>query len=208
MDHDLAYAAIIYLASFRLAIIAVGGLSIVLGYQLFAKGLFPEQTANSTTFQAELGKTKFSLKNAAPGTFFALFGVIIISMMLLNAPAEVNYSKNNGGETIQGESKAEPTAVSKESFKMRGAKDNRQLALDLNALAWVEYDAKNYKKAVAFSRLSLHLDAGNAKLMDTLATMLSKVERHKEALEYKIKAASLDVEKYGKGIQAFRDAAK
>jgi len=208
MDHDLAYAAIIYLASFRLAIIAVGGLSIVLGYQLFAKGLFPEQTANSTTFQAELGKTKFSLKNAAPGTFFALFGVTLISMMLVNAPAEVDYSKNSDSKSTQGETKAVSTPVYNESLKMRGAQDNTQLAQDLHALAWDEYDAKHYKKAVTFSRLSLSLDSENPQLMDTLATMLSKVERHKEALEYKIKAATLDVEKYGKDIQAFRDAAK
>ncbi|MDQ6979136.1 MAG: hypothetical protein Q9M09_03030, partial [Mariprofundaceae bacterium] len=80
--------------------------------------------------------------------------------------------------------------------------------LDLHALAWNEYDAKNYKKAVAFSRLALHLDAGNGSLMDTLAKMLFKVKKYKDALKYKEQAMISDVEKYGKDIQAFRDAVK
>ena len=40
MDSGLTYAAIIYLALFRLSIIAVGAMSIFLGFKLFVQGIF------------------------------------------------------------------------------------------------------------------------------------------------------------------------
>lgn len=70
----------IYALIFRLAIIATGALSIYLGYMLFVKGVFGG--TQDADLSAEISGTKFSLKNAAPGTFFALFGVVIITVML------------------------------------------------------------------------------------------------------------------------------
>lgn len=73
---------IIYLTLFRLAIITAGVVSIVLGYRLFCRGIWPEAgSGKGATVDAKVGVTHFTLKNAAPGTCFALFGVIIITVM-------------------------------------------------------------------------------------------------------------------------------
>ena len=84
---------IVYLMSYRLSIIATGALSIYLGYRLFLSGLFP-YAIEGTEFSAEILGNTFTLRHAAPGIFFALFGVIIISVMILRSPPEVNFSNN------------------------------------------------------------------------------------------------------------------
>ena len=83
---------ILYLLFFRLAIITAGVVSIILGYKLFVKGVYGESTNENTSFDATVGNMKMSLKNAAPGTFFALFGVIIITVMLLQDPPGMNVT--------------------------------------------------------------------------------------------------------------------
>lgn len=80
-------AFVLYLTFFRLAIIAAGITSIVLGYRLFARGVFPKTYVNpplqGENVTAEFAGAKFTLRNAAPGTCFALFGMIIIVVMFL-----------------------------------------------------------------------------------------------------------------------------
>ena len=64
----------LYAIVFRLAIIAAGTVSIILGYRLFTIGSQTEnETSRETTFDAKMAGLEFALKNAAPGTFFALF---------------------------------------------------------------------------------------------------------------------------------------
>lgn len=90
--NNIAPYFLIYAALFRLAIITAGVISIVLGYRLFCKGIWPNNTGTQdTALDADIAGAKFTLKNAAPGTFFALFGVIIISLMMIKGAPEFTY---------------------------------------------------------------------------------------------------------------------
>jgi tetratricopeptide (TPR) repeat protein len=71
---------ILYAALFRLAIIASGFGCVVMGYRLFVMGVMPK---NGSQIDAQAGDIRLSLKNAAPGTCFAAFGVILIITMLV-----------------------------------------------------------------------------------------------------------------------------
>ena len=103
MSSEIVVPVIIYLALFRLAIIAAGIVSIVLGYRLFCRGVWPGN-GSGTAVDAEIAGQRFSLKNAAPGTCFALFGVLTISVMFVSGPPELSQQfaasqdgKTNGG---------------------------------------------------------------------------------------------------------------
>ena len=76
----------IYASTFRLAIIAAGIVSIVLGYKLFVLGVMGGE---KTRINAQAGQIKLTLANAAPGTVFAAFGVFIITVMLFQGNPEL-----------------------------------------------------------------------------------------------------------------------
>ncbi len=83
-------AFIIYLILFRLSIIFAGIISIILGYRLFCRDIGTEKSAGQgAELNAEIGASKIALKNAAPGIFFALFGVVIIGIMFATGGPEV-----------------------------------------------------------------------------------------------------------------------
>jgi len=91
---DITWGFLGYLTAYRLSIIGVGALSIALGYRLFCKGLYPHAEVESTEFHAKLGETELSLVSAGPGLFFALFGVIVISVMIVQGNPELTLKKN------------------------------------------------------------------------------------------------------------------
>lgn len=72
-------AFIIYAALFRLSVIAAGTACVYMGYRLFVLGVMPR---DGSQIDAQAGEIRLSLKNAAPGTIFALFGAVIIGLML------------------------------------------------------------------------------------------------------------------------------
>ena len=78
---ETATGFLIYAALYRLAMIAAGVVSIVLGYRLFVRGVMPE---GGTDVNGQAAGIKLSVKNAAPGTCFALFGVVIIAVMAVD----------------------------------------------------------------------------------------------------------------------------
>lgn len=82
MLEKIAPNFIIYLAVFRLAMIAAGSLAIYLGYRLFVKGVWPAGAPGSDV-ELKSHNLHFKLRNAAPGSLFALFGVIVIVAMLV-----------------------------------------------------------------------------------------------------------------------------
>lgn len=107
VENTAMYAVITYLLVFRLAIIVIGGISIGLGYLLFVKGIFPSgDGGEGGALHAKLAGHEFSLSNAAPGTFFAVFGALVIAVMILSAPPEYIVSPGSGSQpsmTIRGE---------------------------------------------------------------------------------------------------------
>lgn len=67
---DSTFAILIY----KLICIASGVFFCFLGYRLFVLGIF----GNAGDLDSQFHNTKLVLKKAAPGTFFALFGAVII----------------------------------------------------------------------------------------------------------------------------------
>ena len=84
---------IIYALIFRVCVMVTGIVSIILGYRLYVEGLFSEHNLKSASLKASIGGWKLGLKNAGPGTFFALFGLIIILSMIQNGNPELVLEK-------------------------------------------------------------------------------------------------------------------
>jgi len=92
---DITYTYIIYLIVFRLSIIIAGIISIILGYRLFYKAVWPEKNnSKGSSLDVKSHNMHFTLKNAAPGTIFALFGAIIICIMIASSTPELVITTN------------------------------------------------------------------------------------------------------------------
>lgn len=70
---------LVYAIAYRMAVIGAGTLFMFFGYRLFMQGIISGEGAE---MGGEHGETKFWIKNAAPGTFFALFGTMLIGLMV------------------------------------------------------------------------------------------------------------------------------
>jgi hypothetical protein len=78
-----------YVLIWRLCVLICGLVSIVLGYRLFMSGF----AAQEGSLEAGVGKNSLKLRNIAPGTFFALFGAVIIATLIWTTPAEIVIPK-------------------------------------------------------------------------------------------------------------------
>ena len=67
----------------RMFIVLFSGVSLVLGWHLFIKGVIPDQEA-----EGGFGDWKITLRRVGPGVFFALFGSIIFAFSLSH-PLEI-----------------------------------------------------------------------------------------------------------------------
>lgn len=65
---------ILALAAYKIASLAAGVILAYMGYKLFMAGV----TGNAGSLAGGDGTKHFELKNAAPGTFFALFGAVVV----------------------------------------------------------------------------------------------------------------------------------
>ena len=66
----------------------IAGISLFLGYKLFIKGV-----SGSASLKLEQVRSKIQLLNAAPGLFFALFGMVIL-VASINASLEYSSKSN------------------------------------------------------------------------------------------------------------------
>jgi hypothetical protein len=66
--------ALILVGIYRAAVLVVGLCFGTMGYKLFAQGVY----GNAGDFKASSGKFSVTLKNGAPGIFFALFGMAVV----------------------------------------------------------------------------------------------------------------------------------
>jgi hypothetical protein len=71
---EIYLAVIISLTAYKIASLLVGLLFSFMGYRLFMRGIW----GHSGEIDSQFGDTRFIIKKAAPGTFFALFGAIIV----------------------------------------------------------------------------------------------------------------------------------
>jgi hypothetical protein len=66
---------LIMIGTYRIVAILAGVLAIYLGYRLFMVGIYEK----AGDLKATWGSTHLILKQAAPGTFFAVFGALVIT---------------------------------------------------------------------------------------------------------------------------------
>jgi len=69
-------AIIMSLTAYKIASLIVGLLFSYMGYKLFMSGIW----GHAGEINSQLGDNKLVIKKAAPGTFFALFGAIIVGI--------------------------------------------------------------------------------------------------------------------------------
>jgi len=119
---------VVYLITFRLAIIAAGVVSIVLGYRLFTHGITAADQGSGMS--TSVGTMKLELKNAAPGTFFAIFGVVIISVMLVSSPPEFKSEQSSPGNSQMAMSNPEKIENVSHSLTLRAEKNEVVALLD------------------------------------------------------------------------------
>ena len=211
----LTSAFILYLTLFRLAIIAAGVVSIVLGYRLFLRGVWPEAPGSQgTSIDADIAGSRFTVKNAAPGTCFAMFGVIIIGVMFASGSPELTIDQiaqaadaetkpvtrrvnMRGGEsdamntlTQQGDQYAEDGRIEAAIASYEEAL--AVVATPMNHLAWLYFGEGKTEEALPLSRLAVTLSPGDANFLDTLAEILLEKGEKAEALELMEQAARLD----------------
>jgi len=108
---------IIYLLVYRLAIITTGTICVILGYLLFCKGVLTE-----SNIKVKMTKMEFLFKKAAPGTLFAFFGIIVISLMIT--------SKYPGytSKTITNSNNGDSKIIHNEQFRGKGKNDFKKSA--------------------------------------------------------------------------------
>jgi len=180
----------IYLTIFRVSIVVAGIISIVCGYRLFLTGVFRLPTgASPTEFGGRFGNVELTLKSSAPGTCFALFGAIVIGVMIVSAPPEFGRSRS-AAVSPSGELKVT------EDVKMRGEgigirelvdqakqeekRGNTQKAMEvyekalrviaepLNNLAWLYHEAGRDKEAIVLAQLATQFAPAEAEFAGTL----------------------------------------
>lgn len=109
--HLLAYTVMEYVFYYKILSLLSGLVIIFLGYLLFIKGIFNE----SGDFEGSFKENKIILKKAAPGTYFVLFGSIVILMALHEGFSTKDTTKsNNNAPAIH-----QPMNPLKDSIKIR-----------------------------------------------------------------------------------------
>ncbi|RWX50961.1 hypothetical protein VU01_12413 [Candidatus Electrothrix marina] len=98
---------LLYVTVYRLSVLAIGALSIYLGFRLFVR---PPGQANSageaSSAGVQAGEFKLRVTNFLPGIYFALFGTVLIGIMLWRGEPQllrkefVETKARNGDESI------------------------------------------------------------------------------------------------------------
>ncbi len=92
---------IVALTSYKLASLFVGSVFAYMGYRLFMAGVW----GDAGDVEAQFQDNKLVVKRAAPGTFFALFGAIVISVTIFKGlqlkDNESSISKESTIEIIE-----------------------------------------------------------------------------------------------------------
>jgi tetratricopeptide (TPR) repeat protein len=153
MEHLTAF--ILYLAAYRLAVIAAGVTCIVIGYRLFAIGVVPAAAPDAASqhgdIRAKIAGAGIALRNIPAGTCFALFGAAIISIMIVKGSPEVTMELLDNGASkaaVRGGETAEMQLYSRSALDQlkHGEKAEalstvqnalKELAAPINDFAWV-----------------------------------------------------------------------
>ena len=227
---SLSSQFLIYVTTFRLAIIAAGVVSMILGYRLFVRGIYPAAGGGESSIDIKAAGSGFTLKNAAPGTCFGVFGVVLITTMLVQGGPQFIYDtmqKAAGGDAPVASAKLElrggagPDAFSAlvekgKAYDQAGdaphaAEAYQQalagLATPMNQLAWLYYQESKTEQALPLARMAAQIDPEDPEVLDTLAEVLARHGDRAEAVAWMEKAAGLDTRYRGK-LQELKQAAR
>ncbi|SEA19037.1 hypothetical protein [Microbulbifer marinus] len=91
---ELSTHIIFSLISYKITSLLVGCVFAYMGYRLFMSGIWGHAGELETGF----GDNRVVIKKAAPGTFFAVFGAVIIAITLYKGLEFETYRK--GGESF------------------------------------------------------------------------------------------------------------
>lgn len=162
-----------YILIFRLAIVLAGVVCIVLGYLLFARGVFPQAAGGNAQGQdvhASVFAGRFSLKNAAPGTCFAVLGAFLIITMLLKDSPEVLLKQADLDLQLRGEPALQPAEEANRPHDANGViTDLISAAPMFNDYAWTLHEARREaERAELLARLAVLSAPDNKNFRDTL----------------------------------------
>ncbi|MGR0481859.1 MAG: hypothetical protein ACTFAL_10790 [Candidatus Electronema sp. V4] len=110
---------LLYAALYRLTVLAVGALAIWLGFRLFSNASKNNGTADGSA-SAEGGGFKLAFTNLLPGTYFALFGTVIISVMLWKGEPPQLEQKSVTEKTDKGEVQFRSQLTRQDEFNLDG----------------------------------------------------------------------------------------
>jgi len=102
---------LLYVTVYRLTVLAIGALSIYLGFRLFSRppGLV-DSGENSSSVGVQAGEFKLRVTNFLPGIYFALFGTVLIGIMLWRGEPQMT-TKEVKEKTAVGEKTMRTEAV-------------------------------------------------------------------------------------------------
>ena len=199
---DTVTYGITYLLLYRFAIILLGAFSIYLGYRLFTQVLPSKKTLdNNAELKGKIGTIEFSLKKAAPGTFFAAFGAIIIIMVLADNPPE--FSKvTHAATAIEPNNTGHTTKI-----LVRDGCDSDKLpetSQEYHDAIW-----KHYDKMLGLAKNLVEISPGEGQYQDTLAGLYFIDNDFTNALKTQEKAVQYlpQNENLQRRLKAYRTAA-
>jgi hypothetical protein len=114
MSASLWAAGII--AGYRLLSIAIGAVVVAMGYRLFRVGMFER----AGELKAAWGDRNLTIRQAAPGTFFAIFGAVIVLISLWKGVSIEQTLPNTPNAVAQGETASDHGAQPDTSLKRQG----------------------------------------------------------------------------------------
>jgi hypothetical protein len=191
-------AALCYLLLFRLSIVAAGIVSIALGYRLFCKGIGLQASGDTgSTIESSLGPVKIAAWKVAPGTCYALFGALLLIVMMVQARPSVTLDtlskwqiksdteESTGGSQSQkvvmkgGEGQNSIDMLTAQGIEFEGKKDTanaqrsyedavKKMAEPMNDLAWIYLNSGRAKDAIGLATLAVQLRPGEDRYIDTL----------------------------------------
>lgn len=217
-DMDLLNNFIIYLILYRLSIIFTGLISVYLGYKLFLKGVFAAEESLSVSgvdIETKVAGNSFNIKNAAPGTVFALFGAAIVVVMAWNGSPELVKKELESLESDLTEITLRSGSIDNTALdsiiqkKLQGhivnggtlsflySQSRYEEALlsisnNLNGLAWEYKEKGDLENALPIAKLAVSINPKEPNFLDTLAEIYFDLNEYELAVKYMSKVVIYD----------------
>lgn len=179
MMETVLISGFIYLACYRIAVLAAGIICMILGYRLLLSGM--PATDKGAAIDLETGDFKLKAANIAPGSCFAVFGVIIITVTLAGDKPEINLLNSvAANQTLQHVTMrgSEPSSAAEQ----QNDSNNKRLGNLINHVAWQLYNEKLdnqglLKLAELLAEESVKLYPDEKNYSDTLTKIQDQLRR-------------------------------